>query len=92
MPRLQYWMDHAGDWRVRLVGGNGEIVMVSEGYSSEDEARRAIDRVKRLVPDAVPERRAGVVALQQRAARATAAERRRVVGGLARQLTAGRRP
>lgn len=32
-------------WRVKLVGGNGEIVMNSEAYASKRNAQRAAKRL-----------------------------------------------
>ena len=42
-----YYKDHKGEWRWRLKASNGRIIADSaEGYSSEEECKKDIDRVK----------------------------------------------
>lgn len=36
-------------WRVKLVGGNGEVVMNSEAYFSRGNAKRALKRLNELL-------------------------------------------
>ena len=46
----EIFQDKAGEWRWRLIAGNGEIIATSgEGYVNETHARQMI---KRLWPDA----------------------------------------
>jgi uncharacterized protein YegP (UPF0339 family) len=47
--RYEIEENKAGEWFVRLVGGNGEIVMVSEGYTRESDAKRAISYIRQMV-------------------------------------------
>lgn len=41
-------MDRAGGYRWRLIAGNGEIVAVSESYTTLYSADRSAKRVKEL--------------------------------------------
>ena len=42
-----YYKDHKGEWRWRLKATNGRIIADSaEGYESETECRKDIERVK----------------------------------------------
>ena len=34
-----------GEWDYRMVGSNGEILNVSEGYSTKGNAQRAVDNL-----------------------------------------------
>lgn len=38
--------DHLGEWRFRLVAGNGEPMAASEGYTRKADAIRAAKRLK----------------------------------------------
>ena len=43
----EYYKDAKGEWRWRLVASNGHIIADSgEGYESESECKRDIERVK----------------------------------------------
>lgn len=53
-PRIQVVTGRRLPW-VRLVAGNGEIILSSEGYDSVGNARRAAKRLKRLIPFAILE-------------------------------------
>lgn len=44
--------DHAGEFRSKLVGGNGEIVTASEGYTSDADVYRWVDGMVRWVIEA----------------------------------------
>jgi len=50
--RFEVFPDNAGEWRFRLVAGNGEIVATSEGYTTPSNAQRAIRRIQETAPDA----------------------------------------
>ena len=39
-PRIGLFKDKAKKWRVHLIGGNGQILMYSEAYSSKTQAFR----------------------------------------------------
>jgi len=45
-------MDRAGQYRWRLKAGNGEIVAVSEGYTTQYNAKRSAELVKTIAPTA----------------------------------------
>ena len=45
--KFELYEDSVGQWRFRLKAANGEIIAVSEGYSSKDGARRGIDSVRK---------------------------------------------
>jgi hypothetical protein len=52
-PTFEVYQDRASEWRWRLVASNGNIVADSaEGYVSKQGAKRGIQCVKRIAPDA----------------------------------------
>lgn len=50
LPRFEVYMDRAGQYRWRLKARNGEIVAISEGYTSRYGAKRSAELVKSLAP------------------------------------------
>jgi uncharacterized protein YegP (UPF0339 family) len=46
------YKDKSDRYRFRLKAGNGEIIAVSEVYSSKSAAQNGIDSVKKNAPDA----------------------------------------
>lgn len=48
MPKIQIYADRAGQFRWRLIAGNGEIVASGESYMTKDGAIRAANLVKQL--------------------------------------------
>ena len=42
MHSVEYFVDAGGEWRYRVVGRNGEIMVTSEGYTSSSDARRGL--------------------------------------------------
>jgi len=38
--RIETYEDEAGEWRWRLVAGNGEVVAHGEGYTRREDAQR----------------------------------------------------
>lgn len=48
LPRFEVYMDRAGQYRWRLKARNGEIVAVSEGYTSQYSAKQSAELVKSL--------------------------------------------
>ena len=48
--KFEWFKDKAGKFRFRLVAANGEIVAVSEGYSSKDACVNGIESVKKNAP------------------------------------------
>lgn len=41
LPRFEVFPDEAGEWRWRLLGGNGEIVATGESHRDPTDADRA---------------------------------------------------
>ena len=48
MPRFEVFEDVAGQFRWRLIAGNGEIVATSEAYTARWNASRSARRVKEI--------------------------------------------
>jgi len=44
--------DKKGEFRFKLVAGNGETVAVSEGYTAKSGAKNGIESVKKNAPNA----------------------------------------
>ena len=51
-PKFMLYTDKKGEFRFRLKARNGEIIAVSDGYERKSECVAAIERVRRLAPDA----------------------------------------
>ena len=51
-PKYQVYQDKAGEFRFRLCARNGEIIAVSEGYTSKQNCMLGIESVKRNAPEA----------------------------------------
>ena len=49
-PIFEWYKDKAGKFRFRLKAANGEIIAVSEGYSSKDGCVNGIESVKKNAP------------------------------------------
>lgn len=47
MGKFVIYKDKNGEYRFRLQASNGEIILVSEGYSSKRAVERGIESVKR---------------------------------------------
>lgn len=50
--KFELYEDKGGQYRFRLKAGNGEVIAVSEAYSSKASAKNGIDSVKTDAPDA----------------------------------------
>ncbi|MBU2575959.1 DUF1508 domain-containing protein [Patescibacteria group bacterium] len=48
MDKFDIYLDRAGEYRWRLVASNGEIVAVSESYTTKYSAKRSAERVKEI--------------------------------------------
>jgi uncharacterized protein YegP (UPF0339 family) len=44
-PKVVGYPDKAGEYRWRLVGGNGEIQATGEGFETEEHCQESVDRV-----------------------------------------------
>ncbi len=53
MPKFEVYLDRAGEYRWRLKAANGEIVAVSEGYTTRYGAKRSALRVKEIAHQAI---------------------------------------
>ena len=55
MPEAQFeiYKDTAGEYRFRLRAPNGEIIAVSEGYTSKDGCKNGIASVRENAPEAI---------------------------------------
>ncbi|HEY4199281.1 MAG TPA: YegP family protein [Devosiaceae bacterium] len=62
MYRFEIFKDKAGEFRFRFRASNGEIMFSSEGYSAKASAMKAIDSLKRNVPEAAIEDQTQTVA------------------------------
>ncbi len=51
-PKFELYRDRAGDFRFRLRARNGQIIAVSEGYSSKAACRSGIESVRNNAPEA----------------------------------------
>jgi len=47
MSKFELWKDKGGEWRWNLKAGNGEVIAVSEGYSSKQGAKKGVGSVRR---------------------------------------------
>lgn len=52
LPAFEVYMDRAGQYRWRLKARNGEIVAISEGYTTKYNAQRSAELVKIIAPNA----------------------------------------
>lgn len=50
--KFELYNDKSGEYRFRLKAGNGEVIAISEGYSSKSAALNGIDSVRRNAADA----------------------------------------
>ncbi|MBX3102696.1 MAG: YegP family protein [Bacteroidetes bacterium] len=51
-PRFELYTDKAGEFRFRLVAGNNEPILASEGYTTKAACQNGIESVKKnLSPD-----------------------------------------
>lgn len=44
-PKFEVYLDKAGEFRFRLKAGNGEIILVSEGYAAKEGCKKGIASV-----------------------------------------------
>lgn len=52
-PKFEWFKDKAGKFRFRLVAPNGEMIAVSEAYSTKEACISGIEAVKKYVPRAI---------------------------------------
>ena len=51
-PKFELYQDRAGQYRFRLKATNGQIIAVSEGYSTKASCENGIESVRKNAPDA----------------------------------------
>ena len=51
-PKFEMYADKAGEFRFRLKARNGEIIAVSEGYTTKAACENGIESVKKNAPEA----------------------------------------
>lgn len=52
-PKYESYKGDDGQWRWRLLGGNGEGVIPPEGHSTKTDAKRAFVRATALMVEAL---------------------------------------
>ncbi len=50
MGKFELWKDKKGEWRWNLMARNGQVIAVSEGYSSKAGAKNGIRSVRLNAP------------------------------------------
>jgi uncharacterized protein len=50
--KFEVYTDKAGEYRFKLKAPNGEIIAISEGYSSKKSCMNGIESVKKNAPTA----------------------------------------
>lgn len=50
--KFELYTDKSGEYRFRLKASNGEVIAISEGYSSKSGALSGIESVRRNAADA----------------------------------------
>ena len=51
-PKFELYQDNAGEYRFRLKATNGQVIAVSEGYTSKAGCENGIESVKKNAADA----------------------------------------
>ena len=51
-PKFEVYADKGGEFRFRLKATNGQIIAVSEGYTSKSSCLNGIESVRKNAPDA----------------------------------------
>ena len=51
-PKFEIYKDKAGEFRFRLKATNGQIIAVSEGYTSKSSCMNGIESVRKNAADA----------------------------------------
>ena len=51
-PKFEVYTDKAGEFRFRLKATNGQVIAVSEGYSSHANCLNGVESVKKNAPEA----------------------------------------
>lgn len=51
-PKFEIYTDKAGEYRFRLKATNGQVIAVSEGYTTKPSCENGVASVKKNAPDA----------------------------------------
>ena len=51
-PKFEVYTDKAGEFRFRLKATNGQVIAVSEGYTTLANCQNGVESVKKNAPDA----------------------------------------
>ena len=51
VPKFEVYKDKAGEFRFRLKATNGQVIAVSEGYTSMSSCENGIESVKKNAAD-----------------------------------------
>lgn len=51
-PKFELYTDKAGEFRFRLKATNGQVIAVSEGYTTKTACTNGVDSVKKNAPEA----------------------------------------
>ena len=51
-PKFEMYKDKAGEFRFRLKAGNGQIIAVSEGYTTKASCENGVSSVQKNAPEA----------------------------------------
>ncbi len=51
-PKIEVYLDKAGEFRFRLKAKNGQVIATSEGYKAKAGCMNGIESVKKNAPDA----------------------------------------
>jgi len=54
-PKIEIYLDKAGEYRFRMKARNGEIIGASEGYKTKAGCKNGVDSVIKNAPDATVE-------------------------------------
>jgi len=52
LGKFEIYKDVAGEYRFRLKAPNGEIIAISEGYTTKYSCQQGVDAVKKYAPSA----------------------------------------
>ena len=52
-PKFELYQDKRGEYRFRLKAGNGEIILVGEGYKSKSGCKNGIESIRKNAADSV---------------------------------------
>ena len=54
-PKFEMYQDKAGEFRFRLKARNGQIIAISEGYTTKNACENGVESVRKNAPEAAVE-------------------------------------